>query len=226
MGLERMSFELVTGHIIIESGGRRALVDTGAPNCIGGGEWEFLGRPVTLCTDPFGTTPETLSQWVGTHIDLLMGVDVLGDYHMLIEPDSMQLTFSTEPLQVGGAQVKVEKLQGLPIAPIVIAGQPAHVFVDTGAKLSYLSPSIATQFERVGVESDFHPSVGAFEAPMYAASLSIGGEAFSFACGVLPRPLLETLALADVDGVVGTQLLASHDVCFGLPTANLQLRPR
>ena len=63
---------------------------------------------------------------------------------------------------------------GIPIIELFINNQKLKFFLDTGAKLSYLSNNFTANYNSIGREIDFYPGVGEFETECYEILTSIG----------------------------------------------------
>src|SRR5262245_17553435 len=91
---------LISGHLILDIDGQKVLVDTGAPRSVGQpSRWTLLGREHPLLPDYLGATPAVLSELVGTHIDLLLGADILGQFAFVVDTRSRRMAFAPAETQ-------------------------------------------------------------------------------------------------------------------------------
>jgi len=97
------------------------------------------------------------------------------------------------------------------------------MFLDTGAKISYLNKELVGTLEQVGVEKDFYPGFGEFETPIYPVPMLIAEDAITLNCGVLPQPLELTLLLGGCRGIIGAQLMKEYKVLFSYPKNEITL---
>lgn len=210
-------FESVGGHIILLDGRSRLLVDTGAPESAAtSGRVRLGGDDFEVGPSYLNVTPSLLGQWIGTEIDALVGVDILNQYDMEIDPSSSSLRLSDGELPLKGMSLGLDQLMGIPILEAGVESQKKRIrmFFDTGARLSYLAPSLARQFPTATDEEDFYPGLGRFTTQTHCAALMIGTERISLTVGILPPDLQPLLTMANTSGILGTAILETHDVCF------------
>jgi hypothetical protein len=220
-----MRLEYVDGHVILESGGARVLLDTGAPISVGSvRNWTFEGTPVPLERDYYGVTTEKLSAHIGAGIDVLLGMDFLGSqvFQIDVEAGEFRLLGPGEPLPPG-ERVPIKLLVGVPTVAFQLDGAEVRAFLDTGARLSYLSEELIDGFEAVATVRDFHPSAGLFETPVRLVPVAFGETPATLHSGALPPTLDASLTAAGVRGIVGTDLLEQFMVTFSMPTSQVVL---
>jgi hypothetical protein len=220
-----MQVEYVDGHVILESGGARVLLDTGAPISVGSvRNWTFEGMPVHLERDYYGVTAEKLSAHIGAGIDVLLGMDFLGEkvFQIDVEAGQFRLLEPTDPLP-DGERVPITLMVGVPTIGFHLDGAEIRAFLDTGARLSYLSGDLIAGFDAVATVRDFHPSAGLFETPVRLVPVAFGQTAATLHSGALPPQLDVSLSAVGVRGIVGTDLLEQFIVTFSVPTGQLVL---
>jgi len=220
-----MRLEYADGHVILESGGARVLLDTGAPISVGSiQDWTFEGVPVPLERDYYGVTTERLSAHIGAGIDVLLGMDFLGQRPFQIDVEAGEFRFldADEPLPPGEV-VPIQPLVGIPTVGFRLDGTDVRAFLDTGARLSYLSGQLIATYPEVATVRDFHPSAGLFETPVRLVPVAFGSLWATLHSGALPPVLDERLSAAGVRGILGTDLLEQYIVTFSMPTRELVL---
>ena len=133
-------FEDVGGHVILDLGGTKALLDTGSPITLGRqSDWEFLGTRRQLATRFEAITMEALSDAVRTPIDVLLGTDLLSECPFEIDWPSGRVTFAG-PSNGAGLAVPLATRLGHPVATAKFGGETLRFVVDTGAVKSFLPP--------------------------------------------------------------------------------------
>ncbi len=218
-------YELVDGHIIVNDGPSRLLIDTGSPITVSDrAKISFCGRSFQTVTCFAGTSLAQLSKWVGTPVDLLVGVDILNNFDMQINPANETLLVSDEPLLLSGERLTLEELAGIPIIKGIIGTAEVLMYFDTGAKLSYFTPEVTGNLHSVGTAEDFYPGFGPFRTPLFDVQIALGAELILIRAGNLPTQLQTMLRAATADGILGSAVMRSHEVLFAPRRKSLSLQ--
>jgi hypothetical protein len=208
MNKNEYDIRLSRGHVLIDGGEGLLLVDTGSPM-----SFHELGR-IRLCGEEFpvpaslmGTGPDYVSDKVGERVAGLLGMDVIGRLGVRIDIPGGKLTF--RPSAEGTTPVPSGTEMGYAFVDMTVAGRPARVILDTGAPVSYVSPSFTEGLEPVDRVTDFNPMVpgDTFETPVFEFPASFAGRDFPMRAGHLPGLFRGMLSMLGVDGVVGMEIL-------------------
>ena len=97
---------------------------------------------------------------------------------------------------------------------MAVAGRSAKVILDTGAPVSYVSPSFTEGMKPVGCVTDFNPMVpgNTFETPVFEFPASFAGRDFQMRAGHLPLSIRLMLSMIGADGVVGMDIFGRMPV--------------
>lgn len=221
--MKQFSIELFNGHPIIRDGEKRILIDTGAPSTIHTADSiDFVSESFGCTTTYMGLTVSRISELLGTEITTLLGVDILSGFKILIDYQSKLMVFSKEDLDLEGTQVDVSKFMGIPIIEMTVNNQVLKFFLDTGAKLSYLTENLTRNFISVGVEDDFYPGVGNFQTDCFEIPTVFGNHEFVVKYGNLPHLLQSTLMLGGTQGIIGFDFFNNFKVVLDLSRNKLQ----
>jgi hypothetical protein len=222
--IEQYSIDLIDDHVIVKREGQRMLLDTGSPMSFGASPTlQLLGQDYVLQPQHPRTTIAQLAEQVGTPLDALLGQDILGGLYYVLDWRGRTLSVSPAPLPFQGQRFAVEKLGGLPVLTITLGQQRLRVFVDTGAKLSYLAAGLADRHPLSDQASDFYPGFGVFTTSLHTIPLHIGRLNLEVQFGVLPARLQATLLGDHADGILGSDLLKACRVYFALPENQIGL---
>jgi Ca-activated chloride channel family protein len=222
---------LVNGVLIADIGGLSVVVDTGSPISAGEpSEWFFLDQVHQLSKDALGVTPDYLSRNIGTHVDILLGMDIMKKFYVTVDLNANRINFSRVS-PVGGmvdrhfkfAHVPLTELMGSPICHCIVAGQDIEVFIDTGARLTYVDLKLVQNITPVGREKDFLYSLGEFETPVYKLPVKIGGIDLVLRCGEMPKIMETSVLVTGKRGILGTEIFDQHVGCFAFPDDELIL---
>jgi len=97
------------------------------------------------------------------------------------------------------------------------------MYVDTGAKLSYVDKTIAAKLSPVGKEKDFYPGMGEFETQVFDVPFKLGKKHFQLRCGLLPDLLETALLVTGKHGIIGAELYQQFIICLAFPEQAIYL---
>jgi hypothetical protein len=206
---------LINGHILVETGNDRILIDSGAPLSLGQDSSIILGsRRFPLSKEYMGLEIEYFSNLIGTRFSVLMGADILNTIDYIIDLENGLFVFSNNSMVFQGAVLRSNYFKGIPIINAKTDRRDIKLFFDTGAKISYLKSDIAPDYPVVGQDIDFYPGIGEFQVDTYEVPLFLGEHSFPQKMGILPEMLEMSIDAAGVDGILGTSIFDMFKVCF------------
>lgn len=215
------SYELFKGHIILLDDEMRYVIDTGSPVSFSDTQTITIGgKTIEVVQNYLGYTPASLSNNIGTQVNGLIGVDILNDYDMLIDPKNNKILITDNTLRIDGEAIGCEYLMGIPIISATIYNNTYKLIFDTGAKISYLNRELITDMQVLGEVEDFYPGYGSFVTETYLAPLAIGTQNVDLVVGVLPQALLVMFNIFNTAGIIGSELLNSYMVLYA-PRRNM-----
>lgn len=221
--MTQFQITLFKGHPIINDGENVILIDTGAPSTI------HNSSNLTFCSDHYncsinymGLTVSKISEMLGTEITTLLGADVLSNFKILFDYKNGLVEFDKQEINFNGTEIDISNFMGIPIIELSIDNQNLKFFLDTGAKLSYLSDSITSNYESIGTDEDFYPGVGKFETECFEITTLFGGKNFLVKYGNLPPLLQMTLMLGGTDGIIGFDFFNNFKVLLDLKNNSLK----
>ena len=221
--MKQFQIQLFKGHPIINDGENRILIDTGAPTTIHASDsLNFCSESYGCSTNYMGLTVSKISDMLGTEITTLLGADILSNYKILLDYQNQVLEFSKQEIDIDGTQVDISNFMGIPIIEMTINNQVLKFFLDTGAKLSYLSDSLTSKYESVGTDEDFYPGVGKFQTECFEIPAVFGDKEFIVKYGNLPTLLQMTLMLGGTDGIIGFDFFNNFKVVLDLKNNRLK----
>lgn len=202
------------GHLIINDNGQKVLVDTGSPVTIGRSDhFVFIDQEYNCTTSYFGQNIPSISRMMGYDIDVLMGLDVIGEYEMLTDYKSAKVTFSSEDIPFEPVcTTPIIREMGAICVILRVKGKDVKLALDTGARISYISESYTLDEAEIEVREDFNPAIGQFKTPIYAMEASVDGQSFPVNFGVLPSLLAMSLQMVGIEGAIGYDLFNKYKV--------------
>jgi len=221
--MKQFGIQLFKGHPIIIDGENRILIDTGAPSTIhASNTLNFCSESFGCSTSYMGLTVSKISDMLGTEITTLLGADILFDFKILLDYQNQVIEFSKQEIDMNGTQVDISNFVGIPIIKMTVANQELKFFLDTGAKFSYLSDSLTSNYESVGINEDFYPGVGKFQTECFVIPTVFGDKEFVATYGNLPTLLQMTLMLGGTDGIIGFDFFNNFKVVLDLKNNKLK----
>ena len=215
--MEKYSIDIDTDHIIAVIDRRRVLIDTGAPVSIGDRpEIVILGQTYSLENKLLGMDIRQISEQMNTEINALLGMDILSKFMFYISHGIKGMICSdyfinfTDKMQ----DVQINFNGTIPTLDLKIDGVDMKMILDTGAKLSYLNPSLLEGRKSLGRKEDFYAGVGAFTAEVYEVPAEIKGNKMGVHFSRPPEWLEKTLYLSRCNGILGSDIFRYFNVQF------------
>jgi hypothetical protein len=220
--MRQFQLEIFKGHPIIVEGEHRILIDTGAPSTIHqSGEIQFCGDYYDCTVNYMGLKISNISELLGMEITTLLGADILSEYKILFDYANKVVTFSKDNLNFVGKTMDITDFMGIPILQMSVDNQELKFFLDTGARLSFLSSDITRDYKCVGTEEDFYPGVGPFQTECFEVPTVFDGQIHLFKFGNLPDLLQMTLMLGGAHGIVGYDFFSQYQVLLDIRNRKL-----
>jgi hypothetical protein len=213
------------GRLLFDAGSGRALLASASPVTVSPtSPWTFLGRNWAAVSEHAGLDAQALGDAWGVAFDVLVGGNVLSSFSVSIERATSSVVFASDGSGRSGTEVELVYFMGIPMVDVTVAGKPARLFVDTSSRLSFLDAARLAGIEPVGRDRDLVPGAGEVETPIRSCEVEFGGDRTDLHFGEAPRPLAAMLAMGMAQGVLGTEILATHDLTIDGPGDRLLLR--
>lgn len=199
--------KLADGHVLIDGGNGWLLVDTGSPLSFHeSGRIILCGQSFSVPTELLNTDADYLSEHINECVGGLVGMDILGTFGVKFDLPAGKLTFGC-PTD-GMTRIPSHTGLGYVSMDMTLNGRPVRVILDSGAPISYVSPSITEGLTPIGYKTDFHPTAGVFETPIFEFPASFAGKDFTMQAGHLPGLMGMSVSLLGVKGIVGLEILS------------------
>lgn len=209
---------------IAEIEGKAVFINTASPTSIAATpEIFFLNEVYTFQNEVNGMTCAELSKALGTRVDVMLGMDVLRDLHVRINPVHGVIQFSRQPFRSSGARLPLQVENVPPRALLKIGQEEIFMHLVTALKLNYIPGGLTVGLSEIGNASDSLPVGLAFSTPLYKLPVSIGRYALNLNCGIAPDALRGSLGLGVEEGVLGADLLQSLPVTLAFPDREMIL---
>ena len=223
-------------HILVDTGSQVSFHLSGHINI--GDEQITVPKSIPLVSQDF------LSEKVGCEVNGLLGMDIMGKHTILFDLKSNNLFFNDDAIYIrslkkseaaekmkalmdsmddimgglGGLIDGLDALTGMgniTCVEIEVNGKTAQMVVDSGARISFINDSFLMGLKPQYYLDDFHHSVGDFKTPVYKCETNIFvDEPYSEDYGILPEPLMSTLRMFQIDGIIGLNLFRRYRLQF------------
>jgi hypothetical protein len=229
-----MKYLLSNGHIIIQHKGNNLLVDTGSPTSFGNiNSVVFEGSTFELPDSMMGmVNVGSLTDFIGTAIDALIGNDILSQFDVEIAPSTNEVNFfvpGTSELQgaifpfADSLSFPIAGIADIPVIIMPINGRETKIIFDTGAKLSYLGTDYTQDLISQETMRDFNPLIGDFETPVFVVPITIGDTTIHLKMGNLP-PMAEMAVGMLAEGILGSALLEKFTITVAFSRRKIAFR--
>ncbi|MCX7991528.1 MAG: hypothetical protein N2999_05800 [Proteobacteria bacterium] len=221
-------YKLIDGHIIVKDKENEIVIDTGSPISIVKSNYRppfFLLKRVNfleneILLDEISNKIRTcnLSAIIGSDVlsSLDISIDPLGNTIMISEPRDKD---DIESFYTDKIMLSIRTIMNIPVIDLDIEGAKRKMFLDTGAKISYLKENLIKDMEPVIKNvSDFSPfNLEEFTTDLYEKIIKVGNSKINLKFGTLPSSLSQKLLLSNnVDGILGTAILKNCSVYLSL----------
>jgi Ca-activated chloride channel family protein len=202
----RLSF--IKGVMIAQVEGLSVLINTAAQTSIGRqSDWRFVDASVQLQNEYQGVSCETLSSRLGTQVDVMLGMDILQDLFLQIDPGRGVIVFSRRPLRYRGWRIPLKMADFAPACKMDFDGKLLDMRLVTSLGLNYVPGSLVQDALPQDEQSDRLLDGPAFTAPVYYLNVQMGHGDFRMACGLMPVQVELGLYLEEGQGVLGSSFL-------------------
>ena len=155
-----------------------------------------------------------------------------------VSDPAMHLSHGAMPLRAAGCEdVSLGPLSGrqkwgnlmqayryIPRNVHLLAQIAGHSFLlDAGLPASRAIHRLVARHERAGVKRDVFGHIGVHEMPLCWLPVALGGRVVHLRCGVMPPALEGFLALANVEAVLGYDLLRHYAMVLDMREGRLAL---
>ena len=207
--MNEYEIKISRNHILINDGNGWLLVDTGCPSSFHeSGSICLCGKSFTVSTSVMGVDADYVSGKVGERVCGLLGLNILSRFAVKFDLPAGKLTFgcSTDGLTRIPSGTKRE----YKYVEMTINGHLAHMLLDSGAQISYVSPFFTEGLQPVDIMIDFSPllSEDTFKTPIFEFPATFAGNDFMMQAGHLPVELERQVAGLGFDGAVGFEVLS------------------
>lgn len=200
--------------------GKRYIIDTGSPASFGREGFVSIFNQDTYFPEEYlGLRADELTRMVGSPVDGLLGLDLLGRFRFSISRESNQICIGTDVSPPVSQRISAWAVMGVSQLQVTTkSGNRLNVFFGTGSKVSYVNPEHVEGLSPIDRVKDFYPTFGVFESDVWELDFNVVGRKVKLRVGVLPELLRQMRKhVGPNSGTLGTELLKTFDVVVDAP---------
>lgn len=186
-------------------------------------EWLFMDQVYRFQKASRGQTCEQLSQALGTRVDAMFGMDILGGLHVRINASLGVIQFSRRPFQSSGVRLPINRSEGVLTTQLEVDHQWVTLLLISTLKLNYFPGKVLDGLNPVGNAKDGLLGGAGFETSLYKLPITVGRRGLTVNAGRVPDALRTALGLGAKEGVLGADLLQSVPVTLAFPDREMIL---
>jgi len=193
--MKTYKLETVDGHLLAHLPQGLSLIDTGSPISM---------QPPTIVLDA-----------IPRPIKHLLGNDELSRSRILL--DSVNGKYVRHVDRIAGEEFPLQPCLGVFQIALTFRGEQWRACLDSGARLSYVTPEAVDGLTPIGNEPDFHPLLGNFDVPVYELTITVGSRTITGRFGVLPESLGSLLTMFGLNGwILGSDFFRDRSIILDL----------
>ena len=207
--------EIIDNHIIFTENNLRLLLDTGSPISISNHSTiSVFGKTINARKNIMGhTSIDDINQSIrNANIDALIGADILNKINLSISLSNKLMELNPVINHNQYDSFPLSTFMGIPMIVATINGKEAKLFLDTGAKISYLNSNSVQVKNIIRVAEDFYPGFGNFETNIYQLQIKLFNQIKKYDFGTLPESLETSLSMLGTNGIIGNNILMNFDL--------------
>lgn len=213
------------GTLMAEIDEYHVLVNTGAPNSIGMiPEWFFLHEVYRLRPEFEGITCQQLSMQLNTRVDVMLGMDILRDLFIHIEPDGGLITFSRTTLNTSGNVIDLHENNEMMSVRLLIAGRKQYLRLMTVSRVNLLPSEHLKAISTENEEQIEIPGIPPFTTSISPIPVEFFGISIPLLFGNLPIAVATKLGLAQHEGILGAALFQLVPATLAFPEKKLIMK--
>jgi Ca-activated chloride channel family protein len=210
------------GPLMAEIAGQSVLINTGEETslCRDDG-WFFLDEVYRLPQSNNGMDCDQLSATIGKKVDVMLGMDILRDLYIRLDPGRRVIQFSRKPLRSRGRYLDLFNIEGVPSLEVVIDGKKVNVRLTTGLQFNYLPGDFVWDSLNVNEQKDILPGIQTFRTNLKTFPIQLRGWEINQEFGHLPEEIRKKLNLAAYEGVLGADFFRRDPITMEFPENKL-----
>jgi len=198
------------------------LINTGAKTSISRETaWFFLDEVYRLKPSFDGIDCDQLSASIGKNVDVMLGMDIVRDLYVRMDPGRRVIQFSRQPLRTQGTRLDLFNIDGVPSLKVVIEGKEVKMRLMTGLTFNYIPEDFMFGVSSTMEQKDLLPGFEGFQANLKTFGIQLQGSSISLMFGHLPEEIRIKLGLGPHEGVLGADFFRRDPITIEFPENRL-----
>ena len=222
---EEFAYANVKGYPLAEIHGRTFLVDTSMPFTLAERPLVLGGEKIEVADEVVGLSLGKIRSAIDLPMDGVLGANVTDRFALRVKPQEQVISLDDyqDALPI---EVAVENLGGMPVMHETVNGQRLKAALAIGGPLSWVKSDLVAEMSPVGRDRDVLGFVGAVETDIYELPVDIAYRQHKLRFGVLPEALEHLLDMANVQAIIGSELIEHYAMSLNMREGELALEPR
>ena len=168
--------EIIDNHIIFKENNLRLLLDTGSPISISNhSKISVFGKTINPHRKIMGNiTIDNINCSIkNAKLDALIGGDILNKVNLYISISNKLIKLNPVIKHEEYDFFAISKILSIPTNEVKTKDREIKMFIDTGAKNSYLNPKYIQLKNEIRIDEDFYPGFGEFKTNIYQHEIQI-----------------------------------------------------
>jgi len=198
------------------------LVETNLPMSIAKiPEWRFMDHGYKLPLEHEGVTCDELSNKLGIHVDIVLGMDILKDVYLRSDPGRGVISFSRQAMRSRGWRLDLDEQAGGLNCTLKAVGEDIRMRLVTGTRLSYIPEVFTEGLLPLGRQEGVIACQPAFETESFNLPVLLGNHELLLNCGILPEGVRQSLGLHPNEGILGASFFETVPSTLAFPDGEL-----
>lgn len=202
------------GHYLVDVDGLFYLLDTGAPNSLGEGSLIIASHAYPLCSNPELFAKFSNNSFIGSHIDGILGMDILKHYTVTIFKKEQKISFDECNIKYSSIVPLTIVMGAACLIDVAINGKETAAIIDSGACFSYVSSELLTSSPEVENINDFSPILGDIHTTLHQVEIKIGASLHTISVAKMIPAIELPLKMIGASSIIGLNEICSDVISF------------
>ena len=212
----------VNGHVVANVRGRKFLVDMGIPQTIARRPLVIEGQRLPVTTEGHGLKLQDFNHIVGIELDGVLGAQLSNEFVVNVLPNDKTLVLDHYQPEFPIC-IEVDNLSGMPFMHQSVDHKRVRGLINLGSALSWIQPELVDNHQSIGTAKELFGYIGEREVEVYSLPVMVDRQTIYLKFGAMPKPVGEWLQLANIDTILGAELLQHYAISMALSEGTVSM---